>query len=71
MMTDDHLAWLAGAVLKHLSRADARLVAECCSHHTARMLAYLNLGAGQPFTPDSYARFALQCAKRVMAGPAA
>lgn len=71
MMTNDMLAWLAGAVIKHLSRDDASLVAECCAHHTARMLAYLNLGTGQRFTPESYARFALQCAKRVMAGPAA
>lgn len=71
MNEEELLNWLAAAVVHHLPRADARLVADCCAHNPGRMLAYINVGSGERYTPRNFALFALRCAKRVAAGPAA
>lgn len=70
-MTDNLKHWLAFAVAYHLPRADALLVIDCCIREPERMVAYISAGSGESYTTRSFARFALQCAKRVAAGPAA
>jgi hypothetical protein len=59
---------MAVAVQECCSHEDQLLIAEACCQEPLRMALMLNSAAGQMFTNESFAAFALQCAKRIKAG---
>lgn len=68
MTRDEVLERMAHAVHAHCSMEDELLIAEMFMTHTARIVAMLMTRVGESFTDEAFARFCLQCAKRVRAG---
>jgi hypothetical protein len=70
MTRTEQLSAMAQACADHLSTGDATYVALTAMHHGERFVAYINAGHHKQWTGPEFAAFALQCAKRVHAGPA-
>jgi hypothetical protein len=59
---------MAHAVLRHCEHVDVSLITEVMLAHPGRMTTMLSARGGERFSDAEFARFALQCAKRIKAG---
>lgn len=68
MTREETLELMAKSIGQHLSMADRLLVAQAALEHTERFTAAINIALQRTHTPESWAAFALQTAKRLLAG---